>query len=308
MEIVAVPLLLAVGGLLALQAAANVQLSTAMASPVGASTLQLGVAAVLLLALAAVAGSLGAFVLLDQAELWHLVGGLGSAVYITAGILLFPRLGALAAVGLFIAGQMLASLVLDGSGWLGVARERLDLAAVAGAAAVVAGAWLIVGAHGGGAAIGRAFGRQREWIALGLVAGAVLPVQGAVNAQLRAELGAPAATGAFSFLVATAAMTLALAAVLAAGASRPRLAPLTGVPWWGWLGGLCGAAYVTSVFVLIPELGAAPVVALTVGGQQLASVAVDRYGLLRLPRRPISQRRLLGVAVLLAGVTLLTLA
>jgi bacterial/archaeal transporter family-2 protein len=141
-----------------------------------------------------------------------------------------------------------------GFGWLGVAREPLDLAAVAGAAAVVAGAWLIVGAQ----------------------AGAVLPVQGAVNAQLRAELGAPAAVGAFSFLVATAAMALALAAVLAAGASRPRLASLTGVPWWGWLGGLCGAAYVTSVFLLIPELGAAPVVALTVGGQQLASVAVDR--------------------------------
>jgi bacterial/archaeal transporter family-2 protein len=308
MEPVAVPLLLAVGGLLALQAAANVQLSAAMASPLGASTLQLGVAAVLLLALAAVAGSLGALVLLDQAEPWHLVGGLGSAVYITAGILLFPRLGALAAVGLFIAGQMLASLVLDGFGWLGVAREPLDLAAVAGAAAVVAGAWLIVGAQAGGEAIGRALRRRRGWIALGLVAGAVLPVQGAVNAQLRAELGAPAAVGAFSFLVATAAMALALAAVLAAGASRPRLAPLTGVPWWGWLGGLCGAAYVTSVFLLIPELGAAPVVALTVGGQQLASVAVDRHGLLRLARRPITRRRLLGVAVLLAGVALLTLA
>jgi transporter family-2 protein len=54
------------------------------------------------------------------------------------------------------------------------------------------------------------------------------------------------------------------------------------------------------------ELGAAPVVALTVGGQQLASAAVDRYGLLRLARRPISRRRLLGVAVLLAGVALLT--
>jgi transporter family-2 protein len=30
-----------------------------------------------------------------------------------------------------------------------------------------------------------------------------------------------------------------------------------GVPSWGWLGGLCGATYVTSVFLLIPELGVA---------------------------------------------------
>ena len=46
---------------------------------------------------------------------------------------------------------------------------------------------------------------------------------------------------------------------------------------------------------------------LTVAGQQLASIAVDRYGLLRLARREISARRLLGVAILLAGVALITL-
>jgi transporter family-2 protein len=44
-----------------------------------------------------------------------------------------------------------------------------------------------------------------------------------------------------------------------------------------------------------------------VAGQQLASVAVDRQGLLRLPRRPITERRRLGVAVLLAGVALIQL-
>ncbi|MGH2988827.1 MAG: DMT family transporter, partial [Solirubrobacterales bacterium] len=61
MEAFAIPLLLFVGSLLALQAAANVQLSTAMGSPFGASTLQLGIGGALLVALAALAGSLGAF-------------------------------------------------------------------------------------------------------------------------------------------------------------------------------------------------------------------------------------------------------
>jgi transporter family-2 protein len=42
---------------------------------------------------------------------------------------------------------------------------------------------------------------------------------------------------------------------------RPRLAPLGRVPWWGWLGGVCGAAYVTAVFTLIPAIGTAPTVA-----------------------------------------------
>ena len=316
MELVAVPLLLAVGALLALQAGANVQLSAALANPVSASALQLTIGAALLIALAAVAGSLGAAGELDDAEAWHLVGGLGSAIYITAGILRFPRLGAVATVGLFITGQMLASLLLDGTGALGVEREPIHAVAVAGAAAVLAGVVLIVRAQGGAA-------RGGHWIALALAAGAALPVQGAINARLRADLDAPITAGAWSFVVAATAMLVVLA--LAARRPRARLDRLDRVPWWGWLGGLCGATYVTSVFLLIPEIGVAPTIALkngvsssvtgsmlaptialTVAGQQIASVFVDRHGLLRLPRRPITRGRVVGVLTLLAGVAMLS--
>jgi bacterial/archaeal transporter family-2 protein len=175
MEALATPFLLLVGGLLALQGSANVQLATAMGSPFGASTLQLGIGALLLLALAALGGSLGAFQLLDQAEPWALAGGVGSAVYITAGILLFPRLGALVAVGLFIAGQMLASVLLDGFGWLGVAADPPSSATFVGAAAVVAGAALIVRAQAGAGALEEAARRRSGWIVLALVAGRCSP-------------------------------------------------------------------------------------------------------------------------------------
>ena len=309
MDALAIPFLLFVGSLLALQAGANVQLSGAVGSPIGASTLQLAIGAALLVALAAVAGTLGAFGALADAEPAHLWGGLGSAVYITAGILLFPRLGALVAVGLFIAGQMGASLLLDGSGWLGVEREPLGVSAVTGALAVVVGTWMIVRAQAGVGSLDGALRNRGGWIGVGLAAGAVLPVQGAVNAQLRAEVDAPITVGAFSFLVATVAMAVVLTVLLAATRSaRPTASRLGAVPWWGWLGGACGATYVTSVFVLIPEIGVAPTVALTVAGQQIASVFVDRYGLLRLPRRSISRARLTGVVLLLAGVALIQLA
>jgi transporter family-2 protein len=300
-EALAIPFLLLVGAMLAVQAGANVQLAAALGNPVGASALQLTIAAALLIALAAVAGGLGAAGLLVEADPWHLVGGLGSALYITAGILLFPRLGAVVTVGLFVAGQMLASLALDGFGALGVTREPVDATAVAGAAAVLAGAALIVRAQAGGD-----IGGRPSWIALALLGGAVLPVQGAVNARLRADLDAPITAGAWSFVVAAATMAVVLA--LAARRPPPRVDRLDRVPWWGWLGGLCGATYVTSVFLLIPEIGVAPTIALTVAGQQVASVFVDRHGLLRLPRRPITATRLSGVATLLAGVALIQLA
>ncbi len=297
MEAIAIPFLLLVGALLALQAGANVQLAAAMAHPVGASALQLSIGAALLTVLAAVLGSLGALGTLDDVAAWHLVGGLGSAVYITAGILLFPRLGAVMTVGLFIAGQMLVSLALDATGALGVARAAVGAAGAAGAVAVTAGAALIARSQAGGEV-------RPVWAGLALAAGAALPLQGAVNAQLRADLDAPVAAGAWSFAVAAGAMLAVLALNRPRGA---RVDQLGGVPWWGWLGGLCGATYVTSVFLLIPEIGVAPTIGLTVAGQQLASVLVDRHGLLRLPRRPISRGRLAGVALLLSGVAFVQL-
>jgi bacterial/archaeal transporter family-2 protein len=58
--------------------------------------------------------------------------------------------------------------------------------------------------------------------------------------------------------VACAAMAAVLAVLMASRrAPAPRVPRRSGLPWWGWLGGLCGAIYVTSVFVLIPEIGVA---------------------------------------------------
>ena len=136
----------------------------------------------------------------------------------------------------------------------------------------------------------------------------MLPVQGAVNGLLRHDLGAPFAVGAVSFIVATLAMaSVALLAVALLHQPRPRLVGVSAMPWWGWLGGFSGAAYVTTVFTAIPVIGASAAVGLTVAGQQVASVLVDRYGWFRLPRRPVSAVRLAGVAVLLAGVAAIKL-
>jgi transporter family-2 protein len=200
---------------------------------------------------------------------------------------------------------MLASLVLDTTGWLGLDARPADAPAVLGIVAVLAGAATIVKAQ----APAPKAARRASAIAFALLAGAVLPVQGAINAQLRADLDAPLAAALWSFAVATAAMAAVFAASLAGRrAPAPRLSQLPALPWWGWIGGLCGATYVTSVFLLIPHIGVAPTVGLTVAGQQIASVFVDRHGWLRLPRRPISRARLAGVAVLLAGVALVQLA
>jgi bacterial/archaeal transporter family-2 protein len=250
-------------------------------------------------------GGSGALVGVADVPGWYLPGGLASPLYITSGILLFPRLGALAAGGLFVTGQMLASVALDLTGWFGVPRQPLTAGVLLGALAVLSGITVIVRGQRIVAApvtVGRGVspnptGQVRSagvgpaWLLLGLVAGAVLPVQGGINARLRTALEQPVAVALVSFLVASLTISVVLVVLLALQrTATPRL-PSAAMPWWGWLGGLCAAGYVTGTFLLIPAIGAAVTVALTVTGQQLASAVVDARGWFRLPRRPFTCTR-----------------
>lgn len=306
METLFVPMALVAGGLLAVQAGANAQLSKAVGSPFAATTLQLAIGTGLLFLVALFTGTVAVLGAVPQAEWWHLIGGTASAVYVVSTIVLFPRLGAVVSVGLFIAGQMLASLALDSFGLLGVVQTGLRAGAAAGTLVVLIGVGMVVFGQGGKDNLKA---DKLGWIALALVAGAVLPVQGAVNALLRQELGgAPFAVGAISFFVATLAMAAVMLVALARQKTpRPNIGGVQTMPWWGWLGGFAGATYVTTVFTAIPVIGAAAAVGFTVAGQQVASVFVDRYGWFRLPQRSVSGLRLAGVVLLLAGVALIKL-
>jgi transporter family-2 protein len=304
MEALFVPISLLAGGLLAVQAGANTQLSKATGSPFAATTIQVIIAGALLLLVAAATGTIAAFGSLPGAPWWHATGGIATAIYVASTILLFPRLGAVVTVGLFIAGQMVASLALDTFGVLGVPRQPPEVETLAGTFAVLAGAAGIVFGQKG-ATSELSIGKL-GWILLALLAGAVLPVQGAINGLLRSDIGAPFVVGTISFAVATLAMVVVLLVTLAlTDAPRPQLSGLARMPWWGWLGAVCGATYVTTVFTAIPVIGTATAVGLTVAGQQIASLFVDRYGWFRLPQREISALRFAGVALLLVGVALI---
>lgn len=300
MDTLFIPLSLAAGGLLAVQAGANAQLSKATGSPFAATTIQVVLAAILLLIVALATGTSAAFGGLRAVPWWHAIGGVATALYVASTILVFPRLGAVVAVGLLIAGQMLASLGLDSFGLLGVPRQTPKPATLLGTAAVLVGVVAIVFGQKG--ATKELSGAKLGWILLALVAGAVLPVQGAINGLLRQDLGAPFVVGTISFAVATLSMIAVLLLTLLTGGARPQLGGLSTMPWWGWIGAVCGATYVTTVFVAIPVIGTAATVGLTVAGQQIVSLFVDRYGWFRLPRREISTLRFAGVVVLLLGV------
>jgi transporter family-2 protein len=76
---------------------------------------------------------------------WGWMGGLFGAVYIVLGIVSVQRLGAASTVALVVAGQMLASLVFDHFGLLGLAQHPASTPRLLGAAMLIGGVILIRG-------------------------------------------------------------------------------------------------------------------------------------------------------------------
>lgn len=138
-------------------------------------------------------------------------------------------------------------------------------------------------------------------VGVAVLAGALLPVQAGLNAQLRTGLGHPLMAALASFLVGTIGLAL-LALVL--GARFPTLGTMAAFPWWYWLGGLLGAAYITAAVVLAPKLGAATLIAAIVAGQMLTSLLLDSQGWVGFTQQPLTLARIVGGLLVVAGVLL----
>jgi bacterial/archaeal transporter family-2 protein len=111
---------LAAGAVLPLQVGANSELSRWLDSPVRASLVSFAVGAVAFALLTAAAfRDWPSTARMGDAPWWAWVGGLLGGFYVLASIVTGPRLGAVTFVALVVAGQSVASLVVDHFGWVG---------------------------------------------------------------------------------------------------------------------------------------------------------------------------------------------
>lgn len=136
-------------------------------------------------------------------------------------------------------------------------------------------------------------------VVLTALAGGLIALQAPINAGLgRATGSLPAAL--VSFVVGT----IALAGIVALSGKAGGLGSTFDVSWYYLLGGLLGAIYVANALVAVTAIGAGGVAALTVAGQLVASVAIDRLGLFGLEQVALTPERVVGVILLLAGTIL----
>jgi transporter family-2 protein len=130
--------------------------------------------------------------------------------------------------------------------------------------------------------------------------GGLIALQAPINSQLGKKIGTFQAAF-FSFAIGT--VVLLVIAALAKG-GLARVSDARHLAWYYLMGGVLGAAYVTSVLVTVRTLGAGGVVAATIAGQLTMAVVVDQLGILGVEKQPISTLRVVGIALLAAGVWL----
>jgi transporter family-2 protein len=139
------------------------------------------------------------------------------------------------------------------------------------------------------------------YLLFGFAAGAMLPIQFGINAQLASWVDSPLRATLVSFAVGTLVLLLAM---LVSDRDWPALSRVEAAPWWVWVGGLLGAFYVLGSVVAAPKLGAATLVAVILAGQAVASLLVDHFGWVGFEENPVTLGRLAGIALVAVGVAL----
>jgi bacterial/archaeal transporter family-2 protein len=140
------------------------------------------------------------------------------------------------------------------------------------------------------------------YLALAFVIGCAIPLQAAINSQLKGHLDQSTILAALvSFTVGT--IALAIVAVVS-GQRIGALAQVTDARAWQLTGGLLGALFVFGTTLLAPQIGVARMTALILAGQVLVSLLMDTGGWLGLPVRELTLTRVAGAVLVVAGVVL----
>ena len=80
---------------------------------------------------------------LARIPLWAWSGGIFGAIFIGLSIVVAHKLGAATLVALLVTGQMIAAIVLDHFGWLGMPQRPIDVYRVIGVGLLIGGVLLI---------------------------------------------------------------------------------------------------------------------------------------------------------------------
>lgn len=132
--------------------------------------------------------------------------------------------------------------------------------------------------------------------------GVMTPIQTAANSRLRLSVGTPLVASLVSFSVGT--IFLFCATMIEKGSTGIELDTIEKLPWWAWLGGMCGLYGLTVNIVIFPKLGSVQTALMPMLGQIVTGMLIDSFGWLRAPLHEFNLLRLVSIVLIVTGVVM----
>jgi transporter family-2 protein len=200
---------------------------------------------------------------------WTLFAGMLGGSFVAVQTQIVPLIGVAIYSVASIAGQSAISLLVDRIGLTGGGKKQITPRRVTAAFVTVFAVFISVA--------DRLDGRDLSIAAvlLGVLAGAIVGVQRALNGQINEHSQQSFTTSLLNFAMGTTFLLVLLILVMAIGGMR--LSPLPVGPWWIYTGGVIGVIYIAFTSTIVQHLGVLTFTLISVGGQLLGSLLIDLF-------------------------------
>ncbi len=139
-----------------------------------------------------------------------------------------------------------------------------------------------------------------------VVAGVLNTLQSGSNSTLNKRLDHPFASAAVVYLGGLAVVALAwIGATLLGKGGFPAADRVAQVPWWGWIGGVLGLAFVFGTLLIAPKVGAAVYTAFSVTAAVITSLTLDNFGWMGFEQHSAGIGRIAGALLIIGGLALI---
>ena len=200
---------------------------------------------------------------------WTLFAGMLGGSFVAVQTQIVPLIGVAIYSVASIAGQSAISLLVDRIGLTGGGKKEITPRRITAAFVTVFAVFISVA--------DRLDGRNLSIAAvlLGVLAGAIVGVQRALNGQINEHSNQSFTTSLLNFAMGTTFLLVLLVAVMVIGGMK--LSPLPSGPWWIYTGGVIGVIYIAFTSTIVQHLGVLTFTLISVGGQLVGSLLIDLF-------------------------------
>jgi transporter family-2 protein len=200
---------------------------------------------------------------------WTLFAGMLGASFVAVQTQIVPLIGVAIYSVAAIAGQSAISLLVDRIGLTGGGKKEITPRRVTAAFVTVFAVFISVADRLDGKDLSIAA------VFLGVLAGAIVGVQRALNGQINEHSQQSFTTSLLNFAMGTTFLLILLLFAMSIGGMK--LSPLPTGPWWIYSGGAIGVIYVAFTSTIVQHLGVLTFTLISVGGQLAGSLLIDLY-------------------------------